>query len=164
MGLGVKTCPARAEAAGTCTFPAMITEAQAGVTQITTAEAYQKIQSDPNTLVIDVQDPADVAAAGTVKGTVNISLGSLTYKADNQVPEAFRDSRLADRSRPIITVCGSGALGSLAGKLLKDMGFTNVSVPKSVPTAWKQAGYPMQETGRPVPRGAASSPLRTTLP
>jgi hypothetical protein len=37
--------------------------------------------------VIDVRDAADIAMTGTVPGAVNISLGSLTYKADNEVPE-----------------------------------------------------------------------------
>ncbi|MCL5951179.1 MAG: rhodanese-like domain-containing protein [Chloroflexi bacterium] len=150
-GLGVKACPARAQVEGTCSFPAMVTEAQAGVQQITAAEAYQKTQSDPNTLVIDVRDAADIASSGTVTGAVNISLGSLTYKADNQVPESFRDPRLADRSRPIITVCGSGALGSLAAKLLMDKGFTNVSALKGGAAAWKEAGYPMESMTRTFP-------------
>ncbi len=127
------------------TFGAMVAEAQAAVPVITAEQAYQRVQSDPNTLVIDPRDAADIAATtGLIKGAANISYGTLQYKADNQMPEAFRDPRLADRSRPIITACYSGELGLLAAKLLKDMGFTNVSAIKGGTVAWKEAGYPVQ--------------------
>ncbi len=33
-------------------------------------------------------------------------------------------------------------MGALAGKLLKDMGFTNVRILKGGTVAWKAAGYP----------------------
>ncbi len=144
-GLGVNRVSARAEAAGTRSFPAMVEEAMKSVPVITAAEAYQRLQSDPNTLIIDPRDAADIAATtGLIKGAVNISYGKLTYAADNQVPQSFRDPRLADRSRPIITACYSGELGALTAKLLKDMGFTNVSTIQGGTVAWKTAGYPVQ--------------------
>lgn len=123
----------------------MVAAAQASVPVITAEEAFRRIQANPNTLVIDPRDAADIAATtGLIKGAVNISYGSLIYKADNLVPDSLRDPRLADRSRPIITACYSGELGILAAKLLKDMGFTNVSAIKGGTVAWKEAGYPMQ--------------------
>ena len=42
----------------------------------------------------------------------------------------------------IIMACELGLLGALAGKLLKDMGFTNVSILKGGKVAWEEAGYP----------------------
>jgi rhodanese-related sulfurtransferase len=143
-GLG-SISSAKPEAAGTLTFPAMVSAAQASVPVITAEEAYKRVQSNPNTLILDPRDAADIAATtGLIKGAANISYGTLTYKADNQVPDSFRDPRLADRSRPIITACYSGELGLLAAKLLKDMGFTNVSAIQGGTVAWKTAGYPMQ--------------------
>lgn len=127
------------------TFNQMAAEALAEVPTITAAEAYRRIQQDPNTLVIDVRDAADVAATGTIRGAVLISYGALTYKADDEVPESWRDPRLQDRSRPIIVTCILGPLGALGGKLLKDMGFTNVSVLEGGVQAWKEAGLPIQQ-------------------
>ncbi len=142
-GWGAKliASPHQTEAATARTFPQMVTEALSQVPTISPAEASQKMQSDPNTLVIDVRDAADIAATGIIPGAVNISLGTLTYKADNQVPLEWRDSNLANRSRQLITVCYSGEMGALAAKLLKDMGFTNVSALKGGTVAWKAAGY-----------------------
>jgi len=120
----------------------MVTEAQAEVPAISPAEAYQKIQADLTTLMVDVRDAADIPVTGIIPGAVNISLGTLTYKADNEVPSEWRDPNLANRSRPIITTCETGEMAALAGKLLKDMGFTNVHILKGGTVAWKDAGYP----------------------
>jgi rhodanese-related sulfurtransferase len=77
---------------------------------------------------------------------VNISYGALTYQADHEVPEEWRAPQLADHSRPIITTCilgPLGALGALGGKLLHDMGFTNVRILAGGVQAWMDAGLPV---------------------
>ncbi|HBY97940.1 MAG TPA: sulfurtransferase [Chloroflexi bacterium] len=127
------------------TFNQMATEAMVEVPSISPEEAHRRMGQDPHTLVIDVQDAADIAAAGTIPGAATISLGALTYKADNELPEEWRDPRLHDRSRPIITTCSLGPLGALGGKLLKDMGFTNVSILAGGTQAWSEAGFPLQQ-------------------
>ncbi|MBK7204457.1 rhodanese-like domain-containing protein [Candidatus Amarolinea dominans] len=72
---------------------------------------------------------ADIAQTGTIAAqSKSVVRFALTYLADNEVPESWRDPRLADRSRPIITTCILGPLGAIGGKLLHDMGFTNVQI------------------------------------
>ena len=126
------------------TFDTMVAEAMAQVPVISPAEAHRRMQQDPRTLVIDPRDAADIPATGMIPGAMNISYGALTYKADNKLPPEWREPELQDRSRPIITACGIGPLGALAGKLLKDMGFTNVSILEGGTQAWKDAGYPTE--------------------
>jgi rhodanese-related sulfurtransferase len=129
------------------TFGQMAAEAFAVVPGVTPAQARQRMAANPDTLVIDVRDAADIAQTGTVPGAVNISYGALTYLADNEVPETWRDSRLADRSRPIVTTCILGPLGALGGKLLHDMGFSDVSVLEGGVQAWIEAGLPVTKNG-----------------
>ncbi|MDP1715560.1 MAG: rhodanese-like domain-containing protein [Anaerolineales bacterium] len=129
------------------TFNQMVAEALAEVQTVSAAEARERMQQDPRTLVIDVQDAADIAATGTIPGAINVSLGSLTYKADNEVPEDWREPQLQDRSRPIITTCILGPMGALGGKLLKDMGFTDVRILEGGVQAWKNAGLPTKQLG-----------------
>ena len=124
------------------TFNQTVAEAKATMPVISAAETQRRMQADPITLLIDVRDAADIATTGMIPGAANISLGTLTYKADNEVPMDWRDPRLADRSRRIITVCALDPMGSLAGKLLKDMGFTNVSILEGGMGAWIAAGFP----------------------
>ncbi|MBK9748936.1 MAG: sulfurtransferase [Anaerolineae bacterium] len=130
------------------TFMQMAEEARAVVPVISAAEAHQRLQQNPTTLVIDVRDAADIAATGTIPGAKTISLGSLTYKADQEVPEDWRDPVLQDRARPIITTCILGPMGALGGKLLHDMGFTNVSILEGGVQAWIKAGYPTEQPNK----------------
>ena len=128
----------------TRTFMPMVSEAQADVPGVGAEEAQRRLREDPNTLVIDVRDEASIRASGMIPGAAPISAGSLLYKADQEVPAEWRDPRLADRSRPIITQCDLGPLSAIAAKNLKDMGFTNVSYLEGGIQEWKQAGLPTE--------------------
>ena len=46
------------------------------IRRISPAEADQAMRSNPNTLVIDARDAADIAATGIIPGAINISLGT----------------------------------------------------------------------------------------
>lgn len=107
------------------------------------ADLYRRLRKEPDLLVIDVRDAAEVAQTGTIPGAINLSYGVLTYSADHTVPEAWRDLRLADHARPIVTTCGLGPLGALGGGLLHEMGFTNVQILEGGVQAWIDAGLPV---------------------
>lgn len=96
----------------------MAAEAIVSVKVIKPAELQHWMEQGRKLLVVDVQDAADVLAVGTIPGAVNISLGSLTYKADHGLPKEWRDFRLNDHGLVIITTFGMGPLGALGGKLL----------------------------------------------
>jgi rhodanese-related sulfurtransferase len=124
------------------TFMQMVGEAQAEVPAVNPQETQRRVQGDPNTLIVDVRDAESIQASGMIPGAAAISAGSLLYKADQEVPEEWRDPRLQDRSRPIITQCDLGPLSAIAAKNLKDMGFTNVSYLEGGIQGWKDAGLP----------------------
>src|SRR6266498_2540230 len=135
----------------TRTFMQMVDEAQQAVSAVSPEDARSCLDEDPNTLIIDVRDESSIRASGMIPGAAAISAGSLLYKADNEVPEEWRDARLADRSRPMITQCDLGPLSAIVAKNLQDMGFTNVSYLEGGIQAWKQAGLETEPH-----RGAAS--------
>lgn len=122
----------------------MVAETTAAVPSVSVADVRGRMQDDPNTLVIDVRDSA-AAREASIPGAINIGYGNLLFAADNEVPEAWRDARLHDRSRPIITHCVVGPLGAIAAKTLQDMGFTNVSYMEGGIEAWKAAGFPTEQ-------------------
>ena len=122
----------------------MVAEATAAVPAVKAQDVQRRMQEDPNTLVIDVRDSAQALVA-SIPGTINISYGDLLFAADNEVPEEWRDPRLQDRSRPIITHCVLGPLGAIAAKTLQDMGFTNVNYMEGGIEAWKSAGFPIEQ-------------------
>jgi len=123
------------------TFMQMVQKAKENVPGLTAAEAKKRLEENPDTLVIDVQDAADAGACGLIPSSVNISLGMLPIRADLELPKELRDERLADRNRPIITTCGAGGQAALAAYVLKLMGFTNVAYIEGGTAAWKEAGY-----------------------
>lgn len=126
------------------TFMQRVQEAQAEMPVISAEEAERRIQENPDTLVIDVQDAADIRAVGIIPGARHVSLGTLIFKADHSLPEAWRDPNFADKDRPIITVCQLGLMGSIAAKELNDLGYTNVSILEGGTDGWKSAGKPTE--------------------
>lgn len=126
------------------TFRDMVTEARNNVQGISSQQAREKIKTNPNTLVIDVQDAADAGACGLIPSSANISLGMLPIRADLHVPEHLRDERLADRKRPILITCGAGGQAALGAHILKQMGFEDVAFIEGGTTAWKEAGFEVE--------------------
>jgi rhodanese-related sulfurtransferase len=120
-------------------FKQMAQQAMAEVDGISADDAHKLLQDDANALLIDVRDAADIPESGVPAGGANISLGMLPVRADLEVPEEWRDPRLQDRSRPIITTCPAGMNGARGAKLLKDMGFTNVRYMEGGMGAWNKA-------------------------
>jgi len=124
------------------TFMQMAEEAMAEIDGVTPHEIHQRLEQDPNALVVDVRDAAEIPSTGLAIRGVNISLGNLPVKADLELPEEWRDSRLQDRVRQVVTTCQTGENAARAAKLLKEMGFENVSYMEGGMEAWKAAGLP----------------------
>jgi len=100
----------------------MMETANAAVPKITPAEAKTLIAKG-GTLVLDVRDAPEVQANGKVAGAVNISRGMLEFRADPESP--YHDKNFA-RDKTIIVYCASGGRSALSGKVLKEMGYSNV--------------------------------------
>ena len=124
------------------TFMQMVQDAKAQVPGISPLEAQRRFQENPDALLLEVRDAGDIPVDQKAPNMVNISLGTLPIRADLEVPEGRRDPRLQDRSRQIITTCGLGNLAAMGARLLKDMGFTNVSYMDGGMQGWKDAGLP----------------------
>ena len=103
------------------------------------------IESGEDMVVLDVNDKEDVEQRGMVKGAVNISLGTLYYKADADVPDDFKDERIQDRNKKVVVTCGLGLCAAIGGKLLKDMGFKDVKLLEGVVTKYQEDGYKLEK-------------------
>ena len=126
------------------TFMQMAEEAMAEVEGVGPLEVQQRLEHDPDALVVDVRDAEDVPSTGLAARGLNVSLGMLPVRADQELPEEWRDSRLQDRSRQIITTCQTGQNAARGAKLLKEMGFTTASYMEGGMEAWKAAGLPTE--------------------
>jgi rhodanese-related sulfurtransferase len=100
----------------------MLAAAHAVIPLITAAEAAM-LTEHKGALIVDVRDGTEVAASGKAKGAVAVPRGSLESRAD---PESPNHNPAFSKERPVILYCAGGGRAALAGKTLKDMGYTDV--------------------------------------
>ncbi|MEI6158952.1 MAG: rhodanese-like domain-containing protein [Roseococcus sp.] len=106
----------------TTSLKALLDAANAVVPRISGAEAVA-MAKDPNVLIVDVRDAAEVKVSGKAKGAAAVSRGLLEFRAD---PEAATHDAAFDPNKTIIVHCAAGARAALAGKTLRDLGYTDV--------------------------------------
>ena len=100
----------------------MMETANAAVPKITATEAREKIAKG-NTLLLDIRDGTEVQASGKAAGAVHVSRGLLEFRAD---PDSPTHDKNFSREKVVLIYCASGGRAALAGKLLKDMGYSEV--------------------------------------
>lgn len=115
-------------------FDERVAEAEAVVPSIS-PEAVKA--ANGNTVIIDPR-PAKMIqeTTGLVPGALNIPLAELEAE---QLPEL-----LADRTRPVIAVCGAGHMSAVAAHVLQRRGFNNVTWMEGGTQGWLDAGYATQ--------------------
>jgi rhodanese-related sulfurtransferase len=103
------------------TVKELVAAAHAVVPRISAAEA-KAMHAAGQAVFIDLREPPELAASGTVPGALPIPRGLLEFRADPESP----DRNPAFQKPVVITFCASGGRAALAGKLLKDLGYADV--------------------------------------
>ncbi|MEM9677938.1 MAG: rhodanese-like domain-containing protein [Pseudomonadota bacterium] len=114
-------------------------EANAVVTRLPSQEAVTKHGAD-GAVFIDVRDSGDIAKSGTIAGALRIPRGFIEFAADADMP--YHNPALT-KDADLYLVCGVGGQAALAGKTLKDMGYTKVTNVGGF-NDWKEAGGPTE--------------------
>ena len=115
------------------TYRDLVAEAKSDVPEVTVEDVHDRLGRGEALALIDVRDP-DEFREGAVAGAVPISRGFLEFK----VPEAFPDP-----DTPLVLYCLSGLRSLLAGKVLHDLGYTNVSSMAGGIRRWKEQKLPL---------------------
>jgi rhodanese-related sulfurtransferase len=100
----------------------MMEAANAAVPRITPAQAKEMIAKE-DTLIIDVRDAPEVETSGKIAGAIHVSRGMLEFRADPETP--YHDQNFS-KLKTVIVYCASGGRSALSGKVLKDMGYSEV--------------------------------------
>ena len=127
------------------TFNDFVKESREELKVINSDTLNNMIKEKEDMVIIDVNDKEEVEQRGMVKGAVNISLGTLFYKADANVPENFKDQRIQNRDKKVVVTCSLGLCAAIGGKLLKDLGFKDVALLDGGVTKWKEDGYSLEK-------------------
>ncbi len=127
------------------TFNKIVSDAAKNLDVINSDQLNDLMRKDGNFVVLDVSDKETVEDRGFIPGAVNISLGTLYFKADSEVPDDYKDERIQDRDKKVVMTCSIGACAAIGGKLLKDMGFKDVVLLEGGVEAWKKSGYDIEK-------------------
>lgn len=120
----------------------MLEAANAAVPRITPAQA-REMTAQGNTLVVDVRDAPELEQSGKVAGAIHVSRGMLEFRADPESP--YHDKNFA-KDKAVILYCASGGRSALAGKVLKDMGYSRVYNLGAFKD-WAEAGGAVEKPG-----------------
>lgn len=115
-------------------------EANTQVTRLPVEEAVKR-HGQGGALFVDVRDSAAIAKTGTISGAQRVPRGFLEFAADDSSPH---HNPVLKKDADIYLVCGAGGQAALAGKTLKEMGFTHVHNVGGFPD-WKAAGGPVED-------------------
>jgi rhodanese-related sulfurtransferase len=99
----------------------MMEAANAVVPRVTPAQAREMIAK--GAVVVDVRDAPEIEQSGKVAGALHVSRGMLEFRADPASP--YHEKRFSP-DKPLIVYCASGGRSALSGKVLKDMGYSQV--------------------------------------
>ncbi|MBI89628.1 MAG: sulfurtransferase [Candidatus Marinimicrobia bacterium] len=127
------------------TFNDFVEESREQLEIINSDKLNNMINEKEDIVIIDVNDKEDVEKRGMIDGAVNISLGTLFYKADENVPEDFKDQRIQNRNQKVVVTCSLGLCAAIGGKLLKDMGFEDVALLEGGVSKWEEDGYTLKK-------------------
>jgi adenylyltransferase/sulfurtransferase len=117
------------------TYKQIMDEARAQVPEVAPDDLQAKLASGNPPAVLDVREREEFRQ-GYVPGAISLPRGFLEMRVEETLP---------DKHKPIVAYCAGGTRSLLAGRILKELGYTDVVSMRGGFTAWKNKGLPVQE-------------------
>src|SRR5213593_1952113 len=117
------------------TYKQIMDEARANVPEVSPDEVQTKLVGSERPVLLDVREREEFRQ-GYVPGAISLPRGFLEMRVEETVP---------DKTQPIVAYCGGGTRSLLAGRILKELGYTNVASMRGGFTAWKNQGLAITE-------------------
>jgi molybdopterin/thiamine biosynthesis adenylyltransferase/rhodanese-related sulfurtransferase len=117
------------------TYQQIMDEAKRLVPEVSPDEVAAKLKANDKPVVLDVREKEEVRQ-GYIPGSVSVPRGFLEMRVEETVP---------DKNTPIIAYCAGGTRSLLAGRILKELGYNNVTSMRGGFTGWKNKGLPITE-------------------
>ncbi len=112
------------------TYEEILKEARSQVPEVSVDQVAAGADKADSPLLIDVREKEEYRE-GHLPGALSIPRGFLEMQVE---------AKAGDKSAPVITYCQSGVRSLLAGRILKEMGYTDVRSMSGGYGAWKGAG------------------------
>ena len=118
----------------------MVAEAKAGIENLSVEQAAGELEGG-EALIVDIREPDERQASGSIPGAVAAPRGMLEFWAD---PSSSYHRDEFDPGKRIILHCASGGRSALAAAMLKELGYTNVAHMDGGIKAWAESGRPLE--------------------
>ena len=129
------------------TYKQVMEEARQLVPEVSPDDVKARLDRGERPVLLDVREREEFRQ-GFVPGAVSLPRGFLEMRVEETVPA---------KDTPIVAYCGGGTRSLLAGRILKELGYTNVVSMRGGFTSWKNQGLPITVHGR------AADPLQPPL-
>jgi molybdopterin/thiamine biosynthesis adenylyltransferase/rhodanese-related sulfurtransferase len=106
-------------------------EARQLVPEVTVEEVAERRQRGEDVILLDVREKDEVRT-GYINGAISVPRGFLEMQVTGQIP---------DRDQDVVVYCAGGVRSLLAGRVMREMGYQNVSSMAGGITQWKDAGH-----------------------
>ncbi len=117
------------------TYKDIMDEAKRVVPEVTPEQVKVRLERGEHPMLLDVREREEFRQ-GYVPGAVSVPRGFLEMRVEETVPE---------KDTPIVAYCGGGTRSLLAGRILKELGYTNAVSMQGGFTGWKNKGLPVEE-------------------
>ena len=98
------------------TYKQIMDEARQIVPEVSPEQVKARLDKGEHPVVLDVREKDEVRQ-GYVPGALSLPRGFLEMRVEDAVP---------DKNAPIVAYCAGGTRSLLAGRILKELGYTNV--------------------------------------
>jgi len=112
-------------------FRELLAQAKSEITEVDPADAASRLAAG-GTVLLDVREP-DEWEQGAIPGALHIPRGHL---------EAQIETRIVDKSAPVVVYCAGGVRSAFATKTLQDLGYRDVVSLAGGFGRWKDEGRP----------------------
>ena len=126
--------------------PAMslVAEAEALIETVSTEQVLELLE-EQQTRLVDIRDVRELYREGKIPGAMHAPRGMLEFWVDPQSP--YHKPEFATGQK-FILYCGGGWRSALATRTLQEMGLSPIAHMGGGFSAWKEAGYPIEEVAR----------------
>jgi molybdopterin/thiamine biosynthesis adenylyltransferase/rhodanese-related sulfurtransferase len=115
------------------TYQQIMEEARRLVPEVSPEEVKAQLDNGQRPVLLDVREREEFRE-GYVPGAVSLPRGFLEMRIEEVVP---------DKDTPVIAYCAGGTRSLLAGRILKELGYSHVVSMRGGFTAWKNQGLPI---------------------
>ena len=117
------------------TYKEIMDEARRIVPEVSPDEVKRRLDNGQHPVVLDVRE-RDEVRQGFIPGSISVPRGFLEMQVEEKAP---------DKNAPIVAYCAGGTRSLLAGRILKELGYTDVVSMRGGFNAWKNQGLPVDE-------------------